>query len=177
MRLFLISLSSINVKSPLINGLWNKYQISSLLDQILVKVSLSMVKNLSVSEISIFYRSFKNISKKGNFFIDFIFYKKLLSCSTTYNCFLFNCKIYNTIYTFIFVSKQHGHFCPHILMINTFCHGQKYTIVVMQLNQISVLFLWDFYSIFTSFFCHMESKNVTYFLKNRNFFPVIISYI
>lgn len=55
------------------------YQMRS----ILVKVSLSMVKNLSVSEISIFYRSFKNISKKGNFFIDFIFYKKLLSCSTT----------------------------------------------------------------------------------------------
>lgn len=151
MRFFLISLSSIN-------GLWNKYQISSLLDQILVKVSLSMVKNLSVSEISIFYRSFKNISKKGNFFIDFIFYKKLLSCSTTYNCFLFNCKIYNTIYTFIFVSKQHGHFCPHILMINTFCHGQKYTIVVMQLNQISVLFLWDFFSIFTSFFAIWRAR-------------------
>lgn len=37
------------------------YQMRS----ILVKVSLSMVKNLSVSEISIFYRSFKNISKKG----------------------------------------------------------------------------------------------------------------
>lgn len=72
---------------------------------IFVKVLLLMVKNFFVFEISIFYCFFKNISKKGNFFIDFIFYKKLLLCSMIYNCFFFNCKIYNMIYIFIFVLK------------------------------------------------------------------------
>lgn len=121
------------------------------------------------------YCSFKNISKKGISLL-ILFCIKNYYYVVRHTIVFFLIAKYIIRFTHSFLFKISTVIFVHIsYWLTHFGTDKKHNRCHAAKSDFSVVFVGLFQH-FYIFFCHIESKNVTYFLKNRNLFLVIISY-